>query len=190
VKLPTCASPLDRELLQQIVKLESGRLLPFENGFDDGGGELQAMLGLQQDAPRGKLYVDPALPAWLPDLTLINLRMADSRTSYEMKKSFWNFAKMPISLNAGRGDLPVRDLIPLSLLRARGRSGILLTRGRLGRVGLWHMWLHTSAMKGIVLQNSKIAELRKSSKCSALAILATARLCRIDTSASDRFCGN
>ena len=25
---------------------------------------LQAMLGLQQDAPRGKLYVDPALPDW------------------------------------------------------------------------------------------------------------------------------
>jgi hypothetical protein len=31
---------------------------------------LQAMLGLQQDAPRGKLYVDPALPDWLPDATL------------------------------------------------------------------------------------------------------------------------
>src|SRR5665213_1094720 len=29
---------------------------------------LQAMLGLQQDAPRGKLYVDPALPDWLPDV--------------------------------------------------------------------------------------------------------------------------
>ena len=31
---------------------------------------LQAMLGLQQDAPHGKLYVDPALPDWLPDVTL------------------------------------------------------------------------------------------------------------------------
>jgi hypothetical protein len=49
---------------------------------------------------------------------------------------------MPTVLNAGRGDLPVRDLIPLSLLRASERSGILLIRGRLGRVGLWHMWLH------------------------------------------------
>ena len=36
---------------------------------------LQAMLGLQQDAPRGKLYVDPALPDWLPDVTLIDLRL-------------------------------------------------------------------------------------------------------------------
>jgi hypothetical protein len=42
----------------------------------------------------------------------------------------------------------------------------------------------------IVLKNSKIAGLRKSRKCSALAILAAARLCKIDTSASDRFCGN
>jgi glycogen debranching enzyme len=40
---------------------------------------LQAMLGLQQDAPRGKLYVDPALPAWLPDLTLIDLRLGRRR---------------------------------------------------------------------------------------------------------------
>ena len=36
---------------------------------------LQAMLGLQQDAPRGKLYVDPALPDWLPDVTLTDLRL-------------------------------------------------------------------------------------------------------------------
>ncbi|MBV9432175.1 MAG: amylo-alpha-1,6-glucosidase [Hyphomicrobiales bacterium] len=36
---------------------------------------LQAILGLQQDAPRGKLYVDPALPEWLPDVTLTDLRL-------------------------------------------------------------------------------------------------------------------
>jgi hypothetical protein len=42
----------------------------------------------------------------------------------------------------------------------------------------------------IVLKNSKIAWLRKSRKCSASAISAAARSCRIDTKASDRFCGN
>jgi glycogen debranching enzyme len=36
---------------------------------------LQAMLGLEHDAPRGKLYVDPALPDWLPDVTLTDLRL-------------------------------------------------------------------------------------------------------------------
>jgi len=42
----------------------------------------------------------------------------------------------------------------------------------------------------IVLKNPKIAGLRKSRKCSALAIFAAARLRRIDARASDRFWGN
>jgi hypothetical protein len=40
---------------------------------------LQVMLGLQRDAPRGKLYVDPALPAWLPQVTLTDLRLGRRR---------------------------------------------------------------------------------------------------------------
>jgi hypothetical protein len=40
---------------------------------------LQAMLGLRQDGPRGKLYVDPALPDWLPDMTLIDVRLGRRR---------------------------------------------------------------------------------------------------------------
>jgi glycogen debranching enzyme len=36
---------------------------------------VQAMLGLRPDAPAGKLYVDPRLPEWLPDLTLRNVRV-------------------------------------------------------------------------------------------------------------------
>jgi hypothetical protein len=39
----------------------------------------------------------------------------------------------------------------------------------------------------IVLKNSKIAKLRKSRQCSALALSAAARLSRTDTRASDRF---
>ena len=50
---------------------------------------LQAMLGLQQDAPRGKLYVDPALPDWLPDVTLIDLRLGRSR--FDIR--FWRDGK-------------------------------------------------------------------------------------------------
>src|SRR6201981_3049862 len=34
---------------------------------------MQAILGIVPDAPHGKLYVDPLLPAWLPDLTLLDL---------------------------------------------------------------------------------------------------------------------
>ena len=43
---------------------------------------LQAMLGLQQDAPRGRLYVDPD---WLPDVTLTDLRLG--RRCFDIR--FW-----------------------------------------------------------------------------------------------------
>jgi glycogen debranching enzyme len=36
---------------------------------------MQALLGFMPDAPRGKLYVDPLLPDWLPDLTAFDLRV-------------------------------------------------------------------------------------------------------------------
>jgi hypothetical protein len=42
----------------------------------------------------------------------------------------------------------------------------------------------------IVLKNSKIARLRKSRKCRMLAISVAARLCKIDTGVSGRFCRN
>jgi glycogen debranching enzyme len=40
---------------------------------------MQALLGLVPDAPRGKLFVDPLLPTWLPDLTLMDLRLGGQR---------------------------------------------------------------------------------------------------------------
>ena len=39
---------------------------------------LQALLGLQADAPNGRLFVDPALPDWLPDVTLAGLAVGDA----------------------------------------------------------------------------------------------------------------
>src|SRR5262249_5378608 len=38
---------------------------------------MQAILGFRPDAPRGKLYVDPSLPKWLPDLTVLGLRIGE-----------------------------------------------------------------------------------------------------------------
>ncbi len=38
-------------------------------------GLLQALTGFQPDAPGGKLYLDPALPDWLPELILRDLRV-------------------------------------------------------------------------------------------------------------------
>jgi hypothetical protein len=36
---------------------------------------LAALVGFQPDAPNEKLYLDPALPAWIPDLQLKDLRL-------------------------------------------------------------------------------------------------------------------
>jgi hypothetical protein len=35
----------------------------------------QALLGFLPDAPHNRLYVDPCLPPWLPDLTVHDLRI-------------------------------------------------------------------------------------------------------------------
>jgi glycogen debranching enzyme len=50
---------------------------------------LQTMLGIQQDAPGGKLYVDPKLPDWLPDVKLIDLRLG--RRRFDIR--FWRDGK-------------------------------------------------------------------------------------------------
>jgi glycogen debranching enzyme len=58
---------------------------------------MQALLGFFPDAPRNKLYLDPSLPAWLPDLTLRDLRIGkhifeirfsrkDDQTHFEVLK--------------------------------------------------------------------------------------------------------
>jgi hypothetical protein len=45
----------------------------------------QALLGFFPDAPRNKLYVDPALPPWLPDLTARDLRIG----RHKLDMRFW-----------------------------------------------------------------------------------------------------
>jgi len=46
---------------------------------------LQTILGLRADAPAGRLYVHPTLPAWLPELTLSNLACGQARLTLR----FW-----------------------------------------------------------------------------------------------------
>ena len=45
----------------------------------------QALLGFLPDAPHNKLYVDPSLPAWLPDLTVCDLRIG----KHKLDIRFW-----------------------------------------------------------------------------------------------------
>lgn len=46
---------------------------------------LQAMLGIRADAPGGRLYVDPELPLWLPEITLHGLAVGRARVGLR----FW-----------------------------------------------------------------------------------------------------
>jgi glycogen debranching enzyme len=46
---------------------------------------MQAILGIRPDAPNGRLYVDPTLPAWLPDLELHGLRVG----AHSFSIRFW-----------------------------------------------------------------------------------------------------
>jgi len=48
---------------------------------------VQAILGLQPDAPHRMLYVDPVLPPWLSDLTLGNLRLGDQVFDLRFRRS-------------------------------------------------------------------------------------------------------
>ncbi len=79
---------------------------------------LQAMLGLQQDAPRGRLYVDPALPDWMPDVTLTDLRLG--RRRFDIR--FWRDGKETVfKVLRGKRDAVERVSI--------GRSGSVAWRG-------------------------------------------------------------
>jgi hypothetical protein len=46
---------------------------------------LRTVLGVQADAPNDRLYLDPSLPDWLPDLTIKDLRVG--KRIYDVK--FW-----------------------------------------------------------------------------------------------------
>jgi glycogen debranching enzyme len=45
----------------------------------------QAMLGFIPDAPRDRLYIDPSLPSWLPDITVRDLRIGKQKVDVR----FW-----------------------------------------------------------------------------------------------------
>jgi glycogen debranching enzyme len=60
---------------------------------------LQAMLGIQPDAPNGVLYIDPSLPSWLPDVTLRDLKLGkeslDIRFHREKETTVWTVLRGP-----------------------------------------------------------------------------------------------
>jgi glycogen debranching enzyme len=47
---------------------------------------LQALLGIEQDAPNHRLWIDPALPKWLPDITMLNIPLGSDRFSLKFTR--------------------------------------------------------------------------------------------------------
>jgi hypothetical protein len=64
------------------------------------------MLGVQPAAPEGRLYVDPALPDWMPDVTLKDMRLGghtlDLRFWRDGPKTHWEVLRGDPSLVAQR----------------------------------------------------------------------------------------
>jgi len=83
---------------------------------------LQAMLGLQLDAPRGKLYVDPALPDWLPEVTLIDLRLERHRFNIR----FWRDGKDTV-FKVLKGELGMVERIDVAARAACMVDGLSCT---------------------------------------------------------------
>jgi glycogen debranching enzyme len=76
---------------------------------------LQAILGIQPDAPANKLYVDPDLPAWLPDVTLTDLRVGrrslDIRFRRDGEKTVWDVLRGDPDLVSYRGAVEAREIL-------------------------------------------------------------------------------
>jgi cellobiose phosphorylase len=73
------------------------------------------MLGIQPDAPNDKLYVDPDLPSWLPDVTLLDLRVGrrqlDIRFRRDDGRTVWDVLKGDASVVSYRGCVEEREAL-------------------------------------------------------------------------------
>ena len=93
----------------------------------------QGLLGFLPDAPNNKLYVDPYLPAWLPDLTAHDLRigkhMLDIRFWREGERTVFDVIKGDRTLVERRRLTTTSELIPIAQASAeRGHKSRRQTR--------------------------------------------------------------
>src|SRR5262249_40037140 len=72
----------------------------------------QALLGFLPDAPRDKLYMDPALPPCLPDFTIRDLRIGQ----HQLDIRFWRYgAKTQFHVLEGEASVVERCALPSKL---------------------------------------------------------------------------
>ncbi len=79
------------------------------------------MLGLLPLAPRRTLIVDPALPEWLPEVTLRNIRVGQSRAGLRFRRDASGHTEVEVLEDGG---LHIRRLPPGDGPLARGRDRI------------------------------------------------------------------
>jgi glycogen debranching enzyme len=76
---------------------------------------LQAMLGIQPDAPADRLYVDPELPEWLPDVTLLDLRLGrrhlDIRFRRDGARTVWEVLRGDAKVVQHRSTVMAREAL-------------------------------------------------------------------------------
>jgi glycogen debranching enzyme len=80
---------------------------------------LQAMLGVLPNAPAGILNVDPHLPYWLPDVTLSDLRLGESK--FDIR--FWRDKDETTKFEVLRGDPAKVQACSVLQVAERLRSG-------------------------------------------------------------------
>jgi glycogen debranching enzyme len=78
----------------------------------------QAMLGFLPDAPRNKLYVDPALPVWLPDLAVHDLRVGQQKIDMR----FWREGEQT-AFEVTKGDPQLVERCSIATKFAQLRTG-------------------------------------------------------------------
>jgi len=81
----------------------------------------QALLGFLPDAPRNKLYIDPYLPLWLPDLTMHDLRIG----KHKLDIRFWRDGEeTAFDVTKGDPSLVERCDIANKVAQLRSASGL------------------------------------------------------------------
>lgn len=83
-RLPECISGHPRDDAHPIPALYPDANWPQAWSSASMFALLQALLGLEPDAPRARLALDPALPDWLPHVIVRNLRVGSAVVTLEL----------------------------------------------------------------------------------------------------------
>jgi glycogen debranching enzyme len=82
---------------------------------------VNTMLGLLPLAPRQTLIVDPSLPEWLPEVTLQNIRVGQSRAGLRFRRDASGYTEVEVIEDGG---LNIRRLRPRDGAASRGEDRI------------------------------------------------------------------